>query len=129
MIISLDNPLALHIRRGDFLINSARHHNLSLDYYSEALEKFESDKQVISGSPITRDITGEEFYSTIYSVRESPLKKGIIWVGANDGPVHITTDAGKRWKNVTPNKNIKGGRVDSSNISFVTRIFNYFHHF
>ncbi len=80
---------------------------------SPDLTAFESDKQVISGSPITRDITGEEFYSTIYSVRESPLKKGIIWVGANDGPVHITTDAGKSWKNVTPNKNIKGGRVDS----------------
>ena len=80
---------------------------------SPDLTAFESDKQVISGSPITRDITGEEFYSTIYSVRESKLKKGLIWVGANDGPVHVTTDGGKNWKNVTPNKNIKGGRVDS----------------
>ena len=80
---------------------------------SPDLTAFESDKQVISGSPITRDITGEEFYSTIYSVRESQLKKGLIWVGANDGPVHVTTDAGKNWKDVTPNKNIKGGRVDS----------------
>ncbi len=80
---------------------------------SPDLTAFESDKQVISGSPITRDITGEEFYSTIYSVRESKLKKGLIWVGANDGPVHVTTNGGKNWKNVTPNKNIKGGRVDS----------------
>ena len=39
---------------------------------SPDLTAFELDKQVISGSPITRDITGEEFYSTIYSVRESP---------------------------------------------------------
>ena len=80
---------------------------------SPDLTAFESEKQVISGSPITRDITGEEFYSTIYSVRESKLKKGLIWVGANDGPVHVTTDGGKNWKNVTPNKNIKGGRIDS----------------
>ena len=80
---------------------------------SPDLTAFESDKQVISGSPITRDITGEEFYSTIYSVRESPLKEGLIWVGANDGPVHVTYDGGKNWKDVTPNKNIKGGRVDS----------------
>ena len=80
---------------------------------SPDLTAFESDKQVISGSPITRDITGEEFYSTIYSVRESSIEKGLIWVGANDGPVHVTSDGGKNWKNVTPNINIKGGRVDS----------------
>ena len=80
---------------------------------SPDLTAFESDKQVISGSPITRDITGEEFYSTIYSVRESPIVKGVIWVGANDGPVHLTLNGGKNWTDVTPNKKIKGGRVDS----------------
>ena len=85
---------------------------------SPDLTAFESDKQVISGSPITRDITGEEFYSAIYSVRESPLKKGLIWVGSNDGPVHVTYDGGKNWKDVTPNKNIKGGRVDSVEPSY-----------
>lgn len=40
-------PIALHIRRGDFLINSGNHHNLSLDYYEEALSKFDSDREVI----------------------------------------------------------------------------------
>ena len=80
---------------------------------SPDLTAFESDKQVISGSPITRDITGEEFYSTIYSVRESTLREGLIWIGANDGPVHVTRDGGKKWDNVTPNKRLKGGRVDS----------------
>ena len=80
---------------------------------SPDLTAFESDKQVISGSPITRDITGEEFYSTIYSVRESPIVKGVIWVGANDGPVHLTLNGGINWTDVTPNKKIKGGRVDS----------------
>ena len=35
-----DNPVALHIRRGDYLINSANHHNLSLKYYEEALKYF-----------------------------------------------------------------------------------------
>jgi len=80
---------------------------------SPDLTAFESDKQVISGSPITRDITGEEFYSTIYSVRESTLREGLIWVGANDGPVHVTRDGGKNWDDVTPNKKLRGGRVDS----------------
>jgi len=73
----------------------------------------EKDKQVISGTPITRDITGEEFYSTIYSIRESPLKEGLIWVGANDGPVSVTQDGGKNWQRVTPKSLGPGGRVDA----------------
>ncbi|MDX1627258.1 MAG: hypothetical protein R3345_01090 [Fulvivirga sp.] len=80
---------------------------------SPDLTAFEEGKQVISGSPITRDITGEEFYSTIYSVRESPVKEGVIWTGANDGPVYVTTDGGKNWNNVTPAKLPAGGRVDA----------------
>ena len=73
----------------------------------------ESDKQVISGTPITRDITGEEFYSTLYAVEESPLQKGLIWVGANDGPVHVTRDGGGVWENVTPPDLPPGGRVQT----------------
>ncbi len=85
----------------------------SWETISPDLTSFESDKQVISGSPITRDITGEEFYSTIYAIRESPLKQGLIWVGANDGPVHVTQNGGETWTNVTPKKLPPGGRVDA----------------
>jgi len=42
-----ENPISLHIRRGDFLINSANHHNLSLEYYERALRKFDANRQVI----------------------------------------------------------------------------------
>ncbi len=80
---------------------------------SPDLTAFEDDKQVISGTPITRDITGEEFYSTIYAIRESTIEKGLIWVGANDGPVHVTRDGGASWTNVTPAGLPKGGRVDA----------------
>jgi photosystem II stability/assembly factor-like uncharacterized protein len=73
----------------------------------------EKDKQVISGSPITRDITGEEYYSTLYSIRESKLKEGLIWTGSNDGVISITKDGGKNWKNVTPKKLPNGGRVEA----------------
>lgn len=80
---------------------------------SPDLTEFDPSKQVISGSPITRDITGEEFYSTIYAVQESSLEKGLIWVGANDGPVHVTRDGGKTWTNVTPKGLPSGGRVQT----------------
>jgi photosystem II stability/assembly factor-like uncharacterized protein len=67
--------------------------------------------QGISGEPITRDITGEEFYSTLYAITESPLERGVIWTGANDGPYHVTRDNGKTWTNITPKDLPEGGRV------------------
>ncbi|MDX1476194.1 MAG: hypothetical protein R3301_00765, partial [Saprospiraceae bacterium] len=79
---------------------------------SPDLTAFEPDKQVISGSPITRDITGEEFYSTIYAMRESPVEAGVLWVGANDGPVHVSRDGGANWARVTPRGLPPNGRVD-----------------
>lgn len=85
---------------------------LTWEIISPDLTAHEPDKQVVSGSPITRDITGEEYYSTIYDVKESSLKQGLIWVGANDGPVHVTLDGGKKWENVTPKTLAPGGRVD-----------------
>jgi photosystem II stability/assembly factor-like uncharacterized protein len=69
--------------------------------------------QGISGEPITRDITGEEIYSTVYAIRESRLEKGVLWVGTNDGFVQITRDGGKTWKNVTPKGMPAMGRVQT----------------
>ena len=79
---------------------------------SPDLTAFDPEFQVVPGAPITRDVTGEEYYSTIYSIRESTIQEGLIWVGANDGPVHVTRDGGKTWTNVTPNMPT-GGRVDA----------------
>jgi len=41
---------------------------------------------------VTRDVTGEEFYSTLYAISESPLEAGVIWTGSNDGPFYVTRD-------------------------------------
>ncbi|HVD60808.1 MAG TPA: hypothetical protein VNC11_08050 [Gemmatimonadaceae bacterium] len=69
--------------------------------------------QRVSGEPITIDVTGEEVYSTLYAIRESPLRKGVIWTGSNDGPFHVTRDGGATWKDVTPNAQPKGCRVQN----------------
>ena len=69
--------------------------------------------QGASGEPITRDATGEEVYSTLYAIRESPLQKGLIWTGSNDGLVFVTRDDGKNWNNVTPAGLPPGGRVQN----------------
>lgn len=69
--------------------------------------------QVASGRPITRDITGEEHYSTLYTIRVSPHDPQVIWTGANDGPVHVTRDGGDNWTDVTPDDLPPNGRVDA----------------
>ena len=38
-----------------------------------------------SGGPITQDNTGAEFYSNLFAINESPIEKGVIWVGSDDG--------------------------------------------
>jgi photosystem II stability/assembly factor-like uncharacterized protein len=40
---------------------------------------------------------------TIFSIAESPLKAGVLWVGTADGQIQITQDAGGHWTNVTKN--------------------------
>src|SRR5262245_57611254 len=69
------------------------------------------ESQVTSGEPITRDMTGEEVYAALYSMRSSRLEPGVFWTGSNDGPVWVTRDNGKTWKNVTPPTLPPGGRV------------------
>lgn len=101
------------IYHGSQYVHRTTDEGINWETISPDLTAFEADKQVISGSPITRDITGEEFYSTLYSLRESPLQAGVIWAGSNDGPIHVTLDGGESWEDVTPGGLPPGGRVDS----------------
>ncbi|MGH9487609.1 MAG: VPS10 domain-containing protein [Terriglobales bacterium] len=69
---------------------------------SPDLTRNDKSKQVRSGGPISKDQTGEEMYDTISAIRVSPLNGQIIWVGSDDGLVHVTSDGGAHWSNVTP---------------------------
>ncbi|HUA09224.1 MAG TPA: hypothetical protein VMA98_08125 [Candidatus Acidoferrales bacterium] len=55
-----------------------------------------------SGGPITLDQTGAETFPDISSFAISPLDDGVMWAGSADGLVHVTTDGGANWKDVTP---------------------------
>ncbi len=57
--------------------------------------------QQFSGG-LTRDNTSVEYYDTIFTIAESTLRDGEIWVGTDDGLVWLTRDGGKHWSNVTP---------------------------
>jgi len=55
-----------------------------------------------SGGPITKDNTSVEYYCTIFTVAESPRRKGVIWAGTDDGRIQVTRDDGGTWTDVTP---------------------------
>ncbi len=55
-----------------------------------------------SGGPITKDNTGVEYYCTLFAGVESPYEEGLLWVGSDDGLIHLSRDGGQSWTNVTP---------------------------
>ena len=108
--VSIHNPDVVY--HASQFLHKTTDDGITWETISPDLTANDPSKQVISGSPITRDITGEEYYSTIYDINESPVKEGILWVGANDGPIHVSANGGKDWSNVTPSNIPDGGRVD-----------------
>ena len=74
----------------------------SWDIISPDLTRNDKSKQGASGGPITKDNTSVEYYATIFTVMESPVQAGTIWVGTDDGLVQLSRDGGKNWANVTP---------------------------
>lgn len=60
-------------------------------------------KQKDSGGPISKENTGAESHCTIITISESPVQKGVIWCGTDDGNVQVTLDEGKTWSNVVEN--------------------------
>jgi photosystem II stability/assembly factor-like uncharacterized protein len=55
-----------------------------------------------SGGPITKDQTSVEYYATVFTIAESPVERGVIWTGSDDGVVAVTRNAGQTWERVTP---------------------------
>jgi photosystem II stability/assembly factor-like uncharacterized protein len=109
MAISPHDPDVLYY--GSQYVHRTRDKGVTWEKISPDLTAKPDCCQGVSGGPITRDVTGEEFYSTLYAIAESPLEKGVIWTGANDGPFNVTRDNGKTWANITPKDLPSGGRV------------------
>lgn len=101
------------VYHGSQFVHRTTDDGVTWETISPDLTAFRPERQVVSGWPITRDITGEEHYSVIYAIEESPVQAGVIWTGANDGPVSVTRDGGRTWKNVTPKDMPMEGRIQT----------------
>jgi len=103
-------PIAFSKHDSSKLYTFSNHVHLSTDEgqswetISPDLTRNDKTKLVSSGGPITQDNTGVEYYATLFAVDESPIQEGLIWVGSDDGLIHLTKDGGNTWENVTPKK-------------------------
>ncbi|HEU5174790.1 MAG TPA: glycosyl hydrolase [Gemmatimonadaceae bacterium] len=70
-----------------------------------------------SGGPITRDQTSVEYYATVFAITESPRTRGELWVGTDDGRVHLTRNDGRTWTEITPPDMQKFTRVSTIDVS------------
>ena len=90
---------------GHFLFKSPDR-GVTWEIISPDLTTNDPEKQKDSGGPITLDNSGAEMHCTITTITESPLERGMIWCGTDDGNLQVTRDGGKTWTNVIGN--VKG---------------------
>ena len=100
ILFSKHNPKRLYTFSNH--VHVTENEGQSWEIISPDLTRNVPEKLKSSGGPITQDNTGVEYYCTLFAANESPLKEGLLWVGSDDGLVHLTHDGGKNWENVTP---------------------------
>lgn len=78
--------------------------DLGNNWFNISPDLTRNDKRTLgsSGGPITKDNTSVEYYGTVFTLAESPIRKDLLWAGSDDGLVHLSQDGGKTWSNVTP---------------------------
>jgi hypothetical protein len=84
---------------GNYLFRS-RDRGYSWEIISPDLTTNDPAKQNDSGGPISPDNSGAESHCTITTISESPIERGAIWCGTDDGNLQLTRDNGKAWENV-----------------------------
>ncbi|MBI3981529.1 MAG: glycosyl hydrolase, partial [Gemmatimonadetes bacterium] len=114
-LISRHDPNVLY--HGSQYVHRSTNEGQSWQVISPDLTRNDNGKQGRAGEPITNDITGVEVYNTLFALAESPMERGVLWAGSNDGMVHMSRDNGATWKNVTPAvlpENSTVNRIDAS---------------
>lgn len=112
---SRHNPKALYTLSNH--VHRSTNEGQSWEVLSGDLTRNEPSKLKSSGGPITQDNTSVEYYGTLFAMDESPLKEGVLWVGSDDGLVHVSKDNGATWTNVTPQQMPTWAMVNSIDAS------------
>jgi len=100
IVFSKHNPNRLYTFSNQ--VHVTENEGQSWEIISPDLTRNDPEKLKSSGGPITQDNTSVEYYCTIFAAQESVLQEGLLWVGSDDGLVHVTKNGGQTWENVTP---------------------------
>ena len=100
IVLSPHDPNVLYVTSN--FVHRSTDEGASWDTISPDLTRNDPERQGPSGGPITKDAGGAEIYDTIFTFAESPVQRGVLWTGADDGLVHVSRDNGASWQNVTP---------------------------
>ena len=101
-------PIALSPTNPDVLLVGSQHVWKTTDEgetwakISPDLTRADPTTMEDSGGPIVFDQDGPEIYPTIYTIAPSAYNDETIWVGSDDGLVHVTKSGGAVWRDVTP---------------------------
>ncbi len=114
IVTSMHNPKVM-FHAANVLLKTTNG-GLSWDAISPDLTRNDKSKQGPGGIPFTNEGAGGENYNTIFYVKESPLDANTIYTGSDCGLVHVTTDGGKSWKNITP-KELEESQINSIEVS------------
>lgn len=103
IVISAHDPKTIYYG-GNFLFKSADRGDNWTKLGGDLTTGAERDKLPIMGEVPDKDTLsrhdGVQQWPCITAVSESPLSPSVLWVGTDDGNLHLTRDAGRTWKNV-----------------------------
>ena len=100
VLISPHDPQTLYITSQH--VWRTRNEGASWEKISPDLTTHDAATLRRTGGPLHGEMTGAEWYATIYAFAESPKLKGVLWAGSDDGMLHVSKNGGTTWENVTP---------------------------
>ena len=99
------------------IVHRSRDAGQSWEAISADLTTNNPETQDYAGGPITHDSTGVEVYNTLFAFEESSHQAGLLWVGSDDGKVHLSRDHGASWSDITPEGMPENGTVNVIELS------------
>jgi photosystem II stability/assembly factor-like uncharacterized protein len=115
ILISRHDPSVVY--HASQFVHRTTNGGMSWETISPDLTTNNAEQQSVPGGPLQHDHTGVEVYNTIFVLSESSRDAAELWIGTDDGRVHITRDGGGSWTEITPGDMPAQGTVNSIDLN------------